>query len=133
VPEESGRPVLAGSRGVAISVSHDGNQVAVGVGRCPSIGVDIQMPPDQLSDAVVRRCVRSPLPPDPAERALEFAWIWSVQEACVKATGQGLAGAPWLIDVELGAADGHWGSYRWRALREVSTIPLSCAYELEHR
>ena len=127
VTEESGRPVLAGTRRIAVSVSHDGDRVAAGVGRCASLGVDLQVPPTELSDALIRRCVRSPLSAAPVARALEFAWIWSVQEACVKASGQGLAGAPWLIDVEPGATSGRWGNYRWQALRQ-SAVPLSFAY-----
>ncbi|HEX8306479.1 MAG TPA: hypothetical protein VF612_16515 [Jatrophihabitans sp.] len=129
VAEVSGRPVLAGADRLAVSVSHDGDRIAAGVGRCGCLGVDIQLPPAELSEAVVKRCVRSPLPSDPAERALEFAWIWSIQEACVKASGQGMAGAPWLIEVQPGAVTGRWGEYRWQALRE-SGIPLSCAYEV---
>jgi 4'-phosphopantetheinyl transferase len=125
--QESGRPVLAGSARLAVSVSHDGDRVAAGVGRCARLGVDLQLPPAELSESLVRRCVRAPLPADPAERALEFAWIWSVQEACVKASGQGWAGAPWLIEVEPGATAGRWRHYHWQTLRQ-SDVPLSFAY-----
>ncbi|NBH07026.1 4'-phosphopantetheinyl transferase superfamily protein, partial [Amycolatopsis sp. SID8362] len=63
-----------------------------------------------------------------ARRAREFAWVWTVQEACVKAAGTGLGGRPWSIDVRPGALSGRWGGFTWLSLRTRSPVPLSCAF-----
>ena len=62
------------------------------------------------------------------ERAVEFAWVWTVQEACVKAEGTGLAGRPWRIEVPPRPRTGQWGGYRWIPLRGSTDTPLSCAF-----
>ncbi|GAA1946262.1 hypothetical protein GCM10009837_85420 [Streptomyces durmitorensis] len=129
--DERGRPMLDGHPGVGISVSHDGGTIAAAVGPGRRVGVDVQVPPERLTDALVRRCLRGRAPlvcalPEP-ERSAEFARVWTVQEACVKAEGTGLAGSPWTIDVEPGRDRGNWGPYRWVSLRR-SPVPLSCAF-----
>lgn len=127
-----GRPGLAGHPEVGISVSHDGDTFAVAVAPGRRVGVDVQLPPVEPSDNLLRRCLReradqlAALPP--AGRGGELAWVWTVQEACVKATGEGLAGRPWSIDVPLGRRRGRWGPYAWVSLRDHSPIPLSCAF-----
>ncbi|MET9548399.1 4'-phosphopantetheinyl transferase superfamily protein [Streptomyces sp. NPDC006627] len=129
--DRRGRPILDGHPGVGISVSHDGGTIAAAVGPGRRVGVDVQLPPEPLSEALVRRCLRGRAPqvsalPEP-DRSTEFARVWTVQEACVKAEGTGLAGSPWTIDVEPGRDTGRWGPYRWVSLRR-SPIPLSCAF-----
>jgi 4'-phosphopantetheinyl transferase len=127
-----GKPGLVGRPDVGISVSHDHGTVAacVAVGR--TVGVDVQRAPHSVDDALLRRCLRDEaavLRGLPAHtRALEFAWVWTVQEACVKATGTGMAGAPWAIDVPPWQHEGHWAGLAWRSLRDLSAIPLSCAF-----
>ena len=127
-----GKPGLVGLPEVGISVSHDQGTVAacVAVGR--TVGVDVQRAPDSVDEAMVRRCLRDEsalLRGLPAHtRALEFAWVWTVQEACVKATGTGMAGAPWAIHVPPWQHEGHWAGLAWRSLRDLSAIPLSCAF-----
>ncbi len=131
--ERSGRPFLGGRRDIAVSLSHCDGWAAAAVGLGCRVGVDVQPP---------RPRVPMPAPPHPHRRRtprklpdassdLEVAWIWSVQEACVKATGNGLAGRPWLIPVEPGARAGRWGPLRWAALREHFPVPVSCAWALD--
>lgn len=85
-----------------------------------------------VSAPFVRRVLHShadrvtALPPERA--AEEVAWVWTVQEACVKAGGAGLSGRPWAIDVRPGSRHGHWGVYRWISLRDRSRTPFSCAF-----
>ncbi|WP_371623055.1 4'-phosphopantetheinyl transferase superfamily protein [Streptomyces sp. NBC_01116] len=130
----NGKPGLATRPDLGISIAHDRGHVAacVAVGR--AVGIDVQLPAEKLSDGLVRKCVRrgrerlDALPHD--DRAREFAWIWTVQEACVKAEGSGLAGGPWTVDVTVGETSGRWKGFRWRSLRDRSDIPLSCAWEL---
>ncbi|KVT52582.1 4'-phosphopantetheinyl transferase family protein [Burkholderia ubonensis] len=128
----SGQPRLEGWPSLGISLSHDGGVAAVAVGVDRPVGIDVQMPPDDLSERLLHRCLRAQAPAvlrlDAPARALEFAWIWSVQEACVKCTGAGLAGQPWRIDVPLGAATGRWRDVGWRTLRHCSDLPISCAF-----
>ncbi|MEV4443064.1 4'-phosphopantetheinyl transferase superfamily protein, partial [Streptomyces sp. NPDC049577] len=131
-PGPHGEPRLAGHPDVGISVSHDGDTVAAAVAPGRRVGVDVQQPPSGPHERLVRRCLReraeqlAALPPD--GRAEEFAWVWTVQEACVKAAGTGLAGQPWAIDVPLGHRRGRWDDYAWVSLRDTSTTPLSCAF-----
>lgn len=127
-----GRPWLAGWPRLGISVSHDGDAVAACAALDHAVGLDVQHAPDDLSDALVRRCAReraedlNRLPQ--RQRAREFAWLWTVQEACVKAAGTGLSGRPWSIDVPVPRTSGAWRGYRWVSLRRGASVPLSCAY-----
>ncbi|MFJ4877318.1 4'-phosphopantetheinyl transferase family protein [Streptomyces sp. NPDC088745] len=135
-----GRPLLEGLPGLGISLSHDaaddtggGDLVAAAVAPGRRVGVDVQLPPGpDLSPGLVRRCLRaraaelSALPAD--RRALEFAWVWTVQEACVKADGTGIAGRPWSLDVPVRPGTGTVGDLTWIALRHLSVHPVSCAF-----
>jgi 4'-phosphopantetheinyl transferase len=127
-----GRPYLPELRHLSVSVSHTDGWIAAAVGEHRSVGVDVQAPAP-VADAVLRRCCTdqslrflTALPA--ARRAVEFAWIWSVQEACVKAAGLGLAGQPWRIPVRARASAGRWRDYQWTTLRGRFPVPVSCAY-----
>ncbi|MFP3986822.1 4'-phosphopantetheinyl transferase superfamily protein [Streptomyces sp. E11-3] len=129
-----GKPRLAGFPGIAVSVAHDRHTVTACAARGRAVGIDVQRAPDHLDDAVLRRCLRGRADwqaaldalPAPA-RAREFAWIWTAQEACVKA--EGIARGPWAVDVPPGRRTGTWRGLRWRSLRELSRTPLSCAWK----
>ncbi|MER5720023.1 4'-phosphopantetheinyl transferase superfamily protein [Streptomyces sp. NPDC002132] len=128
----SGRPVLVGQARLGISLSHADGVYAACVALDRTVGVDVQPPPADLSDPVLRWCAPArrhalaALPPE--ARAREFAWMWTVKEACGKALGTGLAGPALTLDVPPGANSGSWGRYRWVSLRQQSSIPLSCAF-----
>jgi 4'-phosphopantetheinyl transferase len=130
-----GKPYLRGHGGVGISVSHDDGMVAVGVAAGKEVGVDLQRPDHAVSPGLLRRCLGrhaaavSSLSTQDA--ATELAWVWTVQEACVKATGAGLAGRPWAIDVAPGHSSGRWCAGQWISLRGRSRIPLSCAFSTD--
>ena len=137
-PDAQGRPCLLGHPDVGVSISHDGGLSAAAVAPGRRIGVDVQLPSGEPSDAMLRRCLKghaARLEKLPApERARELAWVWTVQESCVKAEGTGLSGRPWDIAVTPGHRDGRWGRYRWTSLRGRSPVPLSCAFtDLEYR
>jgi 4'-phosphopantetheinyl transferase len=129
-----GQPYLPDRPDLAVSLSHTAAWVAAAVraGRGGEVGVDVQAAVAP-SDGMVRRCctprARAALAglPGPS-RAVEFAWVWSVQEACVKATGDGIAGLPWTIPVEVGQLAGRWQYLTWSALRDWLPVPVSCAY-----
>jgi 4'-phosphopantetheinyl transferase len=128
----NGKPYLAGRPDVGVSVSHDGDWVAACVAPGYAVGIDVQVPGRTVGDRVLRRCAGrwyGPLRalPEPA-RARELAWIWTVQEACVKADGTGLSGRPWAVEVEPGTRTGTWHGWRWRSLRELPGPPTSCAW-----
>ncbi|OKJ22336.1 hypothetical protein AMK21_04420 [Streptomyces sp. CB00316] len=63
-----------------------------------------------------------------ARRRSEFAWIFRVQEACVKAVGRGLSGRPWNVSVNLGQQAGDWGRVSWCAPRGGEPVPVGCAW-----
>lgn len=128
----NGKPSLQGWSDIGVSMSHDGDVVAAAIALGRAVGVDVQLPPAEVGERMVRRCLRerfddfARLPPE--ARATEFAWIWSVQEACVKVDGSGITGRPWAIDVPVRPLTGSWGSMTWVALRDHSDSPVSCAY-----
>ncbi|MEV0395170.1 4'-phosphopantetheinyl transferase family protein [Polymorphospora rubra] len=127
-----GQPHLPRRPDLFVSLSHDDGFVAAAVGLGVPVGVDVQVPVP-APPALLRRCcrpdVRAALDrlPQPA-RDLEFAWLWTVQEACVKATGAGLAGEPWTIPVPYGRHRGRWRELCWVSLRGRVDVPVSVAY-----
>jgi 4'-phosphopantetheinyl transferase len=133
IASANGKPALAGFPEIGVSVSHDAGVVAAAVALGRSVGVDVALPRVPPSERMMRRCLResaSGLDGLPvAERAMELAWVWSVQEACVKTDGTGLAGKPWTIDVPVRPRTGSAGSLHWVALRERADDPVSCAFE----
>ncbi|WP_052489790.1 4'-phosphopantetheinyl transferase superfamily protein [Streptomyces sp. 150FB] len=133
-PGVRGRPCLAGHPDVGVSISHDGGLSAAAVAPGRRVGVDVQLPPDEPYEGMLRRCLKGHAAQleglSAPELARELAWIWTVQESCVKAAGTGLAGRPWTIAVTPGHRHGRWGRYRWASLRDSSPIPLSCAFTL---
>ncbi|WP_217249609.1 4'-phosphopantetheinyl transferase superfamily protein [Streptomyces sp. AC602_WCS936] len=120
VPEPNGRPRLSASPATGVSVSHSGPYAAAAIGVGLDVGVDVQIPRAPSSGMLHRCCLPrtaarlAKMPLDRAARA--FAEVWSVQEACVKAHGTGLSGAPWRVPVEPGQSAGAWGSLRWQRL-----------------
>ncbi|WP_262062082.1 4'-phosphopantetheinyl transferase family protein [Streptomyces sp. STR69] len=129
---DTGRPHLPQHPDTGISFSHSGGWAAVCVGFGRQVGVDIEVP-GPMSPQMVRRCCT---PRDAArlstlpgrDRETAFAWLWTAQEACVKALGTGLAGAPWTVPVGIGQRGGTWNGVRWRAQYDASRIPLTCAF-----
>ncbi|TDP90597.1 4'-phosphopantetheinyl transferase family protein [Labedaea rhizosphaerae] len=130
-----GKPYLRGHPGVGISVSHDAGVAAVGVALGKEIGVDVQRPDRSVRPGLLRRCLGRHADAVAAlstrDAAMELAWVWTVQEACVKATGAGLAGRPWAIEVVPGHSSGQWPRGRWVSLRDRSRIPFSCAFSTD--
>jgi 4'-phosphopantetheinyl transferase len=134
---DGGQPRLPEWPEVSVSLSHDAGMVAAALGRGVPVGVDVQVPVP-APPALLRRCcapaVRAALARLPeAARDREFAWIWTVQEACVKATGAGLAGRPWAIPVPAGRRTGRWADLRWVSLRGHTRIPASVAHGVDTR
>lgn len=128
----SGRPYLPDRPDLGVSLSHSSGWVAAAVGRNRDVGVDVQTP-SYVSDRMLRFCcspgdaeVLTVMPED--RRRREFAWIFTVKEACVKAVGAGLSGRPWSVPVALGQQTGDWERVRWYAPRSRQPMPVSCAW-----
>ncbi len=126
-----GQPYLPDLPFLSVSLSHSDGWVAVAVGVHRPVGIDVQVPVP-VEPGMIRRCcsprladVLAALPE--SRRAGEFAWIWTVQEACVKAAGTGLGGCPWRIPVPRRPRSGTWNGYRWRTIDGFG-VPVSCAY-----
>jgi 4'-phosphopantetheinyl transferase len=130
-----GKPYLAGREDVAVSLSHSDGWVAAAVRPGGgAVGVDVQAAIPR-GERLARRCCRPTTRRrlarlSPARRALELAWIWSVQEACVKAEGTGIAGLPWTIPVQVEQRRGRWKGLSWVALRGELPVAWSCAVEV---
>ncbi|WP_281288097.1 4'-phosphopantetheinyl transferase family protein [Streptomyces roseicoloratus] len=133
-----GRPYLPGRPGLGVSLSHSSGWVAAAVGRGRDVGVDVQVPA-AVGDRLLRFCCA----PEDADaltamaeerRRREFAWIFTAQEACVKAVGAGFAARPWAVRVSPGQCAGIWHRagtgrpVRWRAPRERQPVPVACAW-----
>ncbi|MEE1943038.1 4'-phosphopantetheinyl transferase superfamily protein [Streptomyces sp. TRM 70361] len=127
-----GRPHLARTPDTGISVSHDGPELAVAAALGRRIGVDVQRPPHTVSQALLKRCLHDHAPrvmlSPKREHGMVLARVWTVQEACVKAAGTGLAGHPWNIDVAPDQLRGRWSGFEWVSLPAAQQAPLSCAY-----
>lgn len=81
-----GRPRLPGT-GLAASISHSGDRVAVALAETAEIGVDVE----QLKPISVEELAGHVLGPEEAAVSLaEFFCYWTRKEAVVKATGEGL-------------------------------------------
>jgi len=131
--EPGGRPFLPEHPWIGVSLSHSGDWVAAAVGEHLRVGVDVEVPAGPVGPGLLRRCCREQdtavfeaMPDD--VRTTEFTWMWTAQEACVKAAGQGLAGRPWTVPVAVGQTSGTWGPVRWTALRGQAPVPVSCAW-----
>ncbi|MFJ8846117.1 4'-phosphopantetheinyl transferase family protein [Streptomyces cyaneofuscatus] len=128
----SGRPYLPGRPDLGVSLSHSSGWVAAAVGRDRDVGVDVQTPA-AVGDRLLRLCC-SPADAEAlavlpeARRRREFAWIFTAQEACVKAVGRGLSGRPWNVPVNLGQQAGDWGRVNWCAPRDGAPVPVACAW-----
>ncbi|WP_207957352.1 4'-phosphopantetheinyl transferase superfamily protein [Streptomyces sp. YIM 98790] len=129
-----GKPYLRGWPRLGISISHDGGRVAACAAVDRAVGVDLQHPRESAVGPLLRRVPSArtaglaALPGEDAAR--ELAWIWTAQEACVKATGAGFSGRPWAIDIPPWRCSGDWRGYRWISLRGLSQTPLSCAFAM---
>ncbi|AHD09773.1 Phosphopantetheinyl transferase [Phaeobacter gallaeciensis] len=92
-----GKPALVDAGGLEFNLSHSDRMWLIAVTRCNPIGVDIEaVRQGRRSDAVARRYFA----PEENEalaacsdgsRPAQFAQIWALKEAYVKARGQGLA------------------------------------------
>jgi len=126
-----GQPYLPGLPGIGVSLSHAGDLVSTAVSTSGgAVGVDVE-PPRDPDPALASRCcgpaAAAALAAWPAaDRSAEFSRMWTVKEACVKARGRGLAGAPWRVPVWPGQRSGTWDGLRWRSL--PLPVPVSCAY-----
>ncbi len=129
-----GQPYLPDRDRVAVSVSHTDGWIAAATavdGR--PVGVDTQVPL-AVGAGMLRRCCGPAAAAelahwDELRRHVEFAWVWTTQEACVKAAGSGLRGLPWQVPVAVSQRAGTWRGLRWVQLRDLAQVPVpvSCA------
>lgn len=131
--DAAGRPRLSGRR-AGLSLSHTDLTTAAAIWPGGDVGIDAEEPPASLSAGLVRRCcgeraaALDALPRQ--QRAAMFTRIWTVQEACVKARGLGLAGAPWRIPADPFARTGQWQELRWYALDVLAPTAVAVAVRL---
>ncbi|MFE7108571.1 4'-phosphopantetheinyl transferase family protein [Streptomyces sp. NPDC057575] len=119
-PDRGGRPVLLTERRIGISISHSENAVAVAVAAGRDVGVDVQSPVVPTG-GLISRCCR---PQDHEEMAGlsdplltgAFTSMWTVQESCLKASGEGVRFRPGRVPVVPFQCAGSWRDYAWRAL-----------------
>ncbi|MCF4166147.1 4'-phosphopantetheinyl transferase superfamily protein [Zavarzinia compransoris] len=106
VPDEAGRPRLAGNNQFDFNCSRTGNFTVVALSRRCRLGVDIERRRDDFPCTQLARSFFSPaenraLERLPAERhTAGFFQAWVSKEACVKAWGMGLSLPLDSFDVE---------------------------------
>ncbi|MEU1088340.1 4'-phosphopantetheinyl transferase family protein [Streptomyces sp. NPDC005576] len=119
-PDSRGKPVLLTDVPIGVSISHSGNLVAVAVATGRDVGVDVQTPV-LPSAGLIARCCR----PQDRERMASlpeglrsrvFTAMWTVQESCLKACGEGVAFRPGRVPVVPFQLAGRWRDHRWRVL-----------------
>lgn len=117
---KSGKPYLPLLPHVGVSISHSRRLRVAAVAYGREVGIDVEDPirPDA---ALLRRCCeegeRSSIARlAPALQTTILTRIWTAQEACLKASGDGLRGRPSRVPVRAFATQGQWRSYAWRAL-----------------
>lgn len=98
--DEKGKPFCK-SLPLSVSLSHSGAYIAVAVGQ-RAVGVDVERK-RKFSLAISRRWFHpkeheflTSLPEE--ERARAFFRLWTLKEAALKYTGEGLAGGPETVD-----------------------------------
>ncbi|WP_406140114.1 4'-phosphopantetheinyl transferase family protein [Streptomyces sp. NBC_01089] len=135
VRRPGGKPELAEAPWLGISVSHTRKLFAVALARGRAVGLDVE-PPVCPGPGLIRRCCG---PDDrgrmdtlsPSQRARAFGVIWTVQESCLKATGDGVRGRPGRVPVTVGQRQGRWAGYVWRSLPrlvgEAAAVAVSAA------
>ena len=108
-----GKPALAGVIGAPeFNLSHTDDVAVLGVCRACAIGVDIETVRDRGADIAARYFAPSEaaalLALPEAERAVAFVRYWSMKEAVVKATGEGLSRPFKSFEVALDPAGMVW-------------------------
>ncbi len=98
--DEKGKPFCK-NHALSVSLSHSGAYIAVAVGQS-AVGVDVERK-RKFSLSVSRRWFRpkeheflTSLPEE--ERSRAFFRLWTLKEAALKYTGEGLAGGPETVD-----------------------------------
>lgn len=126
VREATGKPRLPGDPPpLHFSVSHSGRRLLLAFSQCVPVGVDVEAVDERRAHE--RIAARWFAPEEHAriaavrgaERARAFCAVWVAKEACVKATGEGLAA---LGAVVIDGERASWsaprlGHARWRVVR----------------
>lgn len=99
-------PILPASLGVWASVSHSDDRIGVAVGQGGPVGLDVEAERrtqdlvTAVREAVFTPAERAELAGLPApDRALAALRLWTLKEAVLKATGDGLVRAPATLEV----------------------------------
>jgi 4'-phosphopantetheinyl transferase len=107
--EASGRPRLAQRNAPSLSIAHGGDLVVVALAATDDVGVDVEplarTPAiDTLAPLVCSAAEAQALRAlDPDAQARRFLSLWTLKEACLKATGAGLSGDPRDIEFDFDA------------------------------
>jgi len=118
---ERGKPSLAPSSVLPLyfNTSHSETRAVVALSRVGDLGVDVE-DIGPIDERVVRRSVSSDeferlATMDRDERARAFFHLWTIKEACAKATGVGIGVGMRNIAATLDGS-GRWNEYSWESI-----------------
>jgi 4'-phosphopantetheinyl transferase len=125
----TGKPVL--DNDIGVSVSHSARVLAAAVAPDRAVGVDVQEHVLPTPGLLTRCCREEDLAAvaalAPAERARVFTALWVVQEACLKASGEGVRFRPGRVPVRPGHRRGAWRDFRWQLLSPFDGAEVAVA------
>ena len=100
--EPNGKPVLVGTPGVDVNLSHGGDWIAVGLSGSGRVGIDVEADRPELFWREIAASFLSPeeVSTTLSPAAVPFLKLWTAKEAALKAAGSGLSIAPDRITVE---------------------------------
>ena len=95
---QKGKPYISGLTGVTFNLSRSGSHIALAIGKEIDLGVDIELydPEKPIAELAAHTLTPDELKhfstlPTKKERMEYFFRMWTLKEACLKASGEGIS------------------------------------------
>jgi 4'-phosphopantetheinyl transferase len=142
ITSERGKPSLAEGANPPLhfNTSHSRTQALVALSRVGEIGVDVE-DIGRVDERVVRRSLSNEeyerlAVMNSEDRTKAFFRLWTVKEACAKATGVGIGIGMRIVAATL-EDSGRWGEFKWESIdagpRVAAAVAVRSAEHVEGR